>query len=65
MSNDPQKHDSPWRLNSGRIVLLVLGGLLVLITVSAILGGLGNYQTLRSASQEAKAAAETDPATTP
>lgn len=61
---DPQKPNSPWRLNSGRVVLLILGALLLTYTVSALLGGLGNYQQLKDASQDAKAAAEA-PVTTP
>jgi hypothetical protein len=65
MSDQPPKPQSPWQLNSGRVVLLVLGGLLVLITISALLGGLGDYQQLREASQAAKAAAEAAPTTTP
>lgn len=55
---DPQKPNSPWRLNSGRVVLLILGALLLTYILSALLGGLGNYQQLKDASQDAKAAAE-------
>jgi len=55
MSDDPNKPRSPWTLNSGRIVLLVLGALLLTYVVSALFGGLGNYQQLKEASQAAKA----------
>jgi len=41
---------SPWKLTQGRIVILVLGVLIVLITISALNGGLGDYQQLREAS---------------
>ena len=52
MSNQPpdDKPVSPWKLTQGRIVLLVLGVLIVLITISALNGGLGDYQQLREAS---------------
>ncbi len=51
MSDDPKKPDSPFRLNSAHIVLLLLGALLLTYTVSALLGGLGNYQQLKEAAQ--------------
>ena len=47
MSDD--KPISPWKLTPGRIVILILGALLIAYTVSALMGGLGNYQTLREA----------------
>lgn len=52
MSEDPKKPDSPFKLNSGRIVMLVLGALLVLYTLSALFGGLENYQQLREAATD-------------
>ena len=55
MTDDPNKPQSPWKLNSGRIVLLILGALLLLYLASALLGGLGNYQQLKEAAQDAKA----------
>lgn len=48
--NQTDKPISPWKLTPGRIVILIMGLLLVLITVSALLGGLTNYQQLREAS---------------
>ncbi len=47
MSDDPKKPDSPFKLNRSRIVLLLLGALLLTYIVSAMLGGLGNYQQLK------------------
>jgi hypothetical protein len=52
----PKKPDSPYKLNSGRVVLLVLGALALIYTASALLGGLGNYQQLKEGAQEQKAA---------
>ena len=60
MTDDPNKPLSPWKLNSGRIVLLILGALILTYFVSALLGGLGNYQQLKEAAQDAKS----QPATT-
>lgn len=40
---------SPFALNRGRVVLLVLGAILVLIAISTWLGGLDAYQQLREA----------------
>jgi len=65
MSEQPQKPQGRWSLNSGRVLLLVLGALAVLMTISAMLNGLGNYQELREASQAARAEAEATPAPTP
>lgn len=54
MSDDPKKPDSPFRLNRQRIILLLLGALLLTYIISAMLGGLGNYQQLKeSATQPA------------
>ncbi|WP_374624544.1 hypothetical protein [Devosia sp.] len=56
MSEDPEPPRNPWwRLNPARIVLLIMGALLALYIASALLGGLGNYQALREASDAAKA----------
>lgn len=49
MIESPKKPDSPFRLNRSRIVLLVLGALLLTYIISAMLGGLGNYQQLKEA----------------
>lgn len=46
--------DSPFKLNTGRVVLLVLGLLLVLYTLSALLGGLGNYEKLKEGALDAR-----------
>ncbi len=55
----------PFQLTPARIVLLILGALLLLYLVSGLLGGLGNYQVLREAAQDARAAAATQPAQQP
>ncbi|MDB5540147.1 MAG: hypothetical protein JWQ89_1874 [Devosia sp.] len=49
MSEDPQKPESPFRLNRSRILLLVLGALLLVYIISAMLGGVGNFQRLKEA----------------
>lgn len=57
MTSDPTPEPpklSPWKLTSGRIVLLVLGALLAVYIASAVLGGLDNYQALRQASDAAR-----------
>jgi len=62
MSEDPKKPDSPFRLNSARIVLLLLGALLLTYVISAMLGGLGNYQQLKeSATPPAAESTSTTP----
>ncbi|WP_439601088.1 hypothetical protein [Devosia sp.] len=62
MSDDPKKPDSPFRLNRQRIVLLLLGALLLTYVISAMLGGLGNYQQLKeSAAQPAAETTSTSP----
>lgn len=53
---------SPWKLTSGRIVLLILGALIALYTASALLGGLGNYQALREAADAKRIEQQTAPA---
>ena len=58
----PKKPQSPWRLNSSRVLLLVLGGLLLIYLASALLGGLTNYQELKEgAKAQQQAPAETAP----
>lgn len=61
MSDDPKKPDSPFRLNRQRVVLLLLGALLLTYIVSAMLGGLGNYQQLKEAAQAPAAETSTTP----
>mgnify|MGYP001017978666 FL=1 len=52
----PQKPQSPWRLNPARIVILILGALVLIYVVSSAMGGLGNYELLKQAATEAKPA---------
>ena len=47
---------SPFALNKGRIVLLILGALLVVIAISTALGGINAYQALREANAAATSA---------
>ena len=54
MDDKPVKPDSPWRLNTARILILVLGALVLLYAVSTQLGGLGNYQLLKEAAKPAE-----------
>ncbi|OEO29605.1 hypothetical protein VW23_024810 [Devosia insulae DS-56] len=62
MSEDPKKPDSPFRLNRSRILLLLFGALLLTYIISAMLGGLGNYQMLKeSATQPAAETTSTSP----
>lgn len=51
MSEEPKKPDSPFRLNRTRIMLLVLGAILLVYIVSAMMGGLDNYQQLKDAAK--------------
>jgi hypothetical protein len=53
--DDPKP--SPFALNRGRIVLLILGALLVVIAISTSLGGINAYQQLREANAAATQAA--------
>lgn len=53
---EPPKQ-SPFKLNGARITLLLMGALMLVYIVSAMLGGLGNYQALREAADAAKAEA--------
>lgn len=56
-----EKPISPWKLTPARILLLILGALLVLYTISAMMGGLTNYQLLKEGAREQAPAASTDP----
>ena len=51
---------SPFALNRGRIMLLILGALLVVIAISTSLGGINAYQQLREANAAATSAAPTE-----
>ena len=53
MSEKPQ---SPFALNRTRIFILAMGALVVLIAISMAMGGLGSYQELRDAANEARMA---------
>jgi hypothetical protein len=53
--DDPKQ--SPFALNRGRVLILALGLLIVLITISMWHGGIDSYQALRSANAEATTAA--------
>ena len=56
---------SPFALNRGRVLILVLGALIVVIAISTSLGGINAYQALREANAEAvsaQVANETTPA---
>lgn len=44
---------SPFALNRGRVLILVLGVLIVIIAISTSLGGINAYQSLREANAEA------------
>ncbi|SFV27425.1 hypothetical protein SAMN05216456_0275 [Devosia crocina] len=50
----PETQESPFKLNRTRIFLLAMGAVVLVITVSMMLGGLGSYQALRDASNAAK-----------
>ena len=53
MSEEPQ---SPFKLNRTRIFILAMGAFVLLIAISMMMGGLGSYQTLRDAANEARVA---------
>ncbi len=53
---DPKQ--SPFALNKGRVLILVLGAVIVLIAISTFRGGIDAYQALRQANTEATSAAE-------
>ena len=46
--------ESPFKLNRTRIFLLAMGALVVLIGISMMMGGLGQYKALREAANAAK-----------
>lgn len=48
---DPKQ--SPFGLNRGRVVLLILGAILVVIAISTSLGGITAYQQLKAANTQA------------
>ena len=48
MTNEPKL---PFGLNRTRLFLLAMGALVVLITISMMMGGLGSYQALKDASR--------------
>lgn len=56
---------SPFALNRGRIVLLILGALLVVIAISTSMGGINAYQQLREANAAATSAAPAQSTVTP
>ena len=51
---------SPFKLNRGRVLILVLGALILVIAISTSLGGINAYQQLREANAEATSAAAVD-----
>ncbi len=48
MTNEPKL---PFGLNRTRLFLLAMGALVLLITISMMMGGLGSYQALKDASR--------------
>lgn len=44
---------SPFALNKGRVLILVLGAVIVLIAISTFRGGIESYQALREANTQA------------
>lgn len=46
--------DSPFKLNRTRIFILAMGAVVILIAISMMMGGLGQYQALRDAANAAK-----------
>ncbi len=50
----PETKPSPFKLNPTRIFILAMGALVLLITISMMMGGLGQYQALREAATAAK-----------
>ena len=47
----------PFKLTPPRILILVLGVLAVVMIIGALMGGVGNYQALREATQATSSAA--------
>jgi hypothetical protein len=60
-----EKPLSPWKLTPGRIVILIMGVLLIVYTISVFMGGPTNYQLLKEASGPAGTEAPAQPAPTP
>ncbi len=58
---------SPFKLNRGRVLILVLGALALVIGISTWFGGINAYQQLREANAEAtsRTAADTEPTLSP
>ncbi|HEY0034281.1 MAG TPA: hypothetical protein VGB81_13530 [Devosia sp.] len=54
--DDPKQ--SPFALNKGRVLILVLGAIIVLIAISTYRGGIDAYQALRDANAEATSAGQ-------
>lgn len=48
--------ESPFKLNRGRVLILVLGAIAVVIAISTSLGGINAYQQLREANAAATSA---------
>ena len=46
--------ENPFKLNRTRIFILAMGAVVVLIAISMMMGGLGQYQALREAANAAK-----------
>lgn len=46
--------EGPFKLNRTRIFILAMGAVVVLIAISMMMGGLGQYQALREAANAAK-----------
>lgn len=49
-----EEKPGPFQLTQARIVILIMGALAILITVSMLMGGLGSYQALKDAANAAK-----------
>jgi hypothetical protein len=61
--DDPKQ--SPFALNRGRVLILILGAVVVLIAISTWFGGLDAYQALREANAEATSATPTTDVSAP
>ncbi len=59
MTNTPEnKPIGPFTLTPSRIILLAMGALALVLIIGAIMGGVGNYQTLRDARDAALSSSE-------
>ena len=65
MTDDPNKPLSPWKLNSSRVVLLVLGALLLVYVIAAFSGSLTNYQLVKEGAQDAQIQKQAPATTSP